>query len=196
LETPRTRFRAFLDSGDRRWIMPALAGSGLAHIASQIVVAFTEERARIAGFPASVWYSLLVFWPVFTVLCAWLNALLLRWTGGWLGGQATVRELLTALSWSVMPVALVSPLIAAEAIALVRGAAAPEEAGGLSEIAGLVVSSLFGITAIMSIFRMVIAVSEAQRFKKRRAVGNFALAALPFVAVAAALLLAAGSLRQ
>lgn len=195
METPRTRFRAFLDSGDRRWILPALAGSGLAQVASQIVVFFTEEHAKIAGYPASTWYAVLVFWPAFTVLCSWLNALLLRWAGRWLGGQATARELLIALAWSVMPVALVAPLITAEAIALIRGAAVPEEAGGLSEIAGLVVSSFFGVTAIMSIFRMVISVSEAQRFQKRRAVGSFVLAILPFVVVATALLLAAGGLR-
>jgi Yip1-like protein len=192
LETPRTRFRAFLDAGDRRWIVPALAGSGLAHISSQIVVAFTDEEthAKIAAFPTAAWYAVLVFWPVFTVLCGWLNALLLRWTGRFLGGAGTVRGLLAALAWSVMPVALGAPLIAGEAIALLRGAASPEKAGGLSGIAGHVVNSVFGVTVIMSIFRLVISVSEAQRFNKRKAVANFALAVLPFFLVTAAFYLA------
>jgi hypothetical protein len=81
LETPRTRFRAFLDSGDRRWILPALAGSGLANMASQIVAVFTsDELSKFAQVPVSTWYFMLIFVPALTVLCSWLNALLLRLT--------------------------------------------------------------------------------------------------------------------
>jgi Yip1-like protein len=195
LETPRSRFRAFLDAGDRRWIAPALAGSGLAYMSSQIVLAFTEQRAKVAEVPAQVWYGLLAFWPLFTILCGWLNALFLRFTGRFLGGQASVRDLVAALGWSAMPVALGSPLVAAEAVALIRGAAAPEEAGGLSQTAGLVVSFFFGMTAVMAVVRAIIAISEAQRLSKWRAFANVALALVPAFAVGLMVLVLGGGLR-
>lgn len=193
METPRARFRAFLDSGGRRWILPALAGSGLAFIATQIVVAYTDEemKVRTSGVPASYWYGLLLVWPAMTVICTLINALLLRWTGRWMGGESTVRGLLIAIAWAVMPVALTSPLVAAEAIALLRGATSPEQAGGLAAVAERVSGSLFTVTSILSIFRMVVAISEAQRFSKMKAVGNVLLANLPFLAVALAFAAAA-----
>jgi hypothetical protein len=193
LETPRSRFRAFLDSGNRRWIFPALAGSGLAHMSSQLVVALTEERDKVASVTPQIWYALLVAWPLFTILCAWLNALLLRLTGRPLGGKASVRDLLAALGWSSMPVALGAPLVAAEALALVQGAAAPEAAGGLSQVAGVLVSFFFGVTAVMAVVRAVISISEAQQITKLRATANIVLALIPaFLLAAAALALGGG----
>jgi hypothetical protein len=193
LETARAHFRKFLDSGGKRWVLPALAGSGLAHMASQIVVVFTDEdaKARTASVSISAWYVLLFSAPALTIFGAALNAILLRFTGRWLGGQSTARGLLTAIAWSLMPVALTAPLMTAEALALLRGATSPEAAGGLSAIAEHVVGSLFAVTAVIAIFRLVVSVSEAQQFSKLKAVGNFALASLPFFVVVLAFVLAA-----
>jgi hypothetical protein len=137
---------------------------------------------------------MLIFVPALTVLCSWLNALLLRWTGRFIGGQATTREIFTALAWSVMPLALAAPLILAEALALLRGATDPDKAGGLPGFAGSVVNAFFGVALLMSIFRLVISISEAQRFSKWRAAGNFALALLPFLAILLVMRVAAGGL--
>jgi hypothetical protein len=193
LETPRARFRAFLDSGRRRWILPALAGAGLASMATNVVVAFTEDEAKVlaANVPVASWYFFLLLSPALTVAGAALNALLLRWTGRWLGGQSTVRGLLTAIAWSLMPVALTSPLVAAEAIALLRGATSPEQAGGMAAVAERVSSSLYIVASVMAIFRLVVSVSEAQRFSKIKAAGNFLLASLPLLVLFLALIAAA-----
>jgi hypothetical protein len=193
LATPRERFRTFLDSGDKRWILPALAGFGLAHVASQVIIAFTDDemQVRTAGVPVSVWYTALAIWPVLSVVAAAINAALLSWTGRWLGGQATRGALLTAIAWSAMPVALTAPLVTAEAIALLRGAANPGKAGGIAGIAESITGWAFAVTAILSILRLVISVSEAQRFSKVKAAGNFLLAGLPFLVAGAALLLTA-----
>ncbi|HEX4385793.1 MAG TPA: YIP1 family protein [Myxococcales bacterium] len=197
MATPRERFRAYLESGDKRWILPALAGSGLAHMASQVIVAFTDEemQARTAGVPISAWYTALLLWPIATLVASALNAALLGWTGRWLGGQATRASLLVAIGWSVMPVALTAPLVTAEAIALLRGASNPGKAGGLAGVAESITGWAFAVTAIMSILRLIISVSEAQRFSKMRAAGNFVLAGLPFFMVALALVLTATGIR-
>jgi hypothetical protein len=195
LANPRERFRAFLDSGDKRWILPALAGSGLAHMSSQVVLAYTDEemKARTAGVAVSAWYTALALWPIITVACSALNAALLSWTGRWLGGQAARGPLLTAIAWSVMPVALTAPLVAAEAIALLQGAASPVNAEGLAGLAESVAGWFFAVAAILSILRLVVSVSEAQRFSKVKAAGNLMLATLPFFAAAAVMLsIAAG----
>jgi hypothetical protein len=192
LPTPRVRFRAYLDSGDRRFVIPALAGLGLAQVSSQIVVLLTQEQKAVAEIPRSGWYAYLIILPILMVLGAWLNAVLLRWTGRLVGGQATVRELLTAMAWSVMPVALVSPLIAAEALALIRGAADPDQAGGLPGFASALVSLLSAVTFIMAFYRLVISISEVQRFSKLRALGNIALSVAPFFALAVLALLLGG----
>jgi hypothetical protein len=181
---PRARFRAYLEQGDRRLVMPALLGSGLAHVSSQIVVLLTQEQKSVADVPHSGWYAYLLAWPFFTVVCAWINAVLLRWTGRFLGGDGSVADLLTALGWSVMPVALGAPLVLAEALALIQGAADPEQVGGLPKAASIVVSLFFGATAILALFRLVISISEAQKFGKLRACGNLVLSLLPALALA------------
>jgi hypothetical protein len=189
LETPRARFRKFLDSGGKRWILPALTGAGLASMATNVVVAFTEDEAKAlaVNVPVSSWYFFLLLSPALTIAGAALNALLLRWTGRWLGGQSSVRGLLTAIAWSLMPVALTSPLVAAEAIALLHGATSPEQAGGVAAVAERVSSSLYVVASVMAIFRLVVSVSEAQRFSKIKAAGNFLLASLPLLVVFLAL---------
>lgn len=164
--------------------MPALLGSGLAHVSSQIVVLLTQERQSVADVPRSGWYAYLLAWPLLTALCAWVNAILLRFTGRFLGGQGNVRDLLTALGWSVMPVAVGAPLILAEALALIQGAADPEQVGGLPRAASIVVSLFFGATAVLALFRLVISISETQRFGKLRACGNLVLSLLPAVLLA------------
>lgn len=181
---PRARFRAYLEQGDRRWVLPALLGSGLAHVSSQIVVLLTQERASVADVPHSGWYAYLFAWPFLTALCAWVNAFLLRFTGKFLGGEGDVRDLLTALGWSVMPVAIGAPLVLAEALALIQGAADPEQVGGLPKAASMLVSLFFGATAVLALFRLVISISETQKFGKLRACGNLVLSVLPALALA------------
>jgi hypothetical protein len=181
---PRARFRAYLDQGDRRWVMPALLGSGLAHVSSQIVVLLTQEQKSVADVPHSGWYAYLLVWPFLTALCAWVNAVLLRFTGKFLGGEGNVRDLLTALGWSVMPVAIGAPLVLAEALALIQGAADPEQVGGLPQIASVFISLFFGATAVLALFRLVISISETQKFGKLRACGNLVLSLLPALALA------------
>jgi hypothetical protein len=166
-------------------VLPALLGSGLAHVSSQIVVLLTQEQKSVADVPRSGWYAYLLAWPFLTALCAWVNAVLLRWTGRLLGGGGNVRDLLTALGWSVMPVAIGAPLVLAEALALIQGAADPEQVGGLPRAASMLVSLFFGATAILALFRLVISVSEAQGFGKLKACGNLVLSLLPALALAA-----------
>jgi hypothetical protein len=186
LSVLRDRFREWLDSGDRRWVIPAIMGAGLAQISSQIVAALTENRETATKLPQSGYIAVLVVWPIFTIALTWLNAVLLRWTGRFLKGSATVRELFVAHGWSLAPVALGSPLIAAEALALIRGAADPEQIEGLPSMAALVVGVVVLYTSVLSIVRFVVAISEVQRFSKWRVLGNIALTALVLLGISAA----------
>jgi hypothetical protein len=178
LSVLRDRFRVWLEKGERRWVLPAIAGAGLAQISAEIVAAFTEQREAAMKMPANGYLALLVIWPICALGFTWLNAVMLRWTGRWLKGVATIREIYAAQGWSLTPIALASPLMAAKALALSRGAADPDQVEGLPEIASLIVGAVFLYASVLFILRFVVSLSEVQKFSKLRVLGNVALTLL------------------
>jgi hypothetical protein len=185
----RDRFRAWLDSGDRRWVLPSIAGAGLAQISSQFVAMFTQARDDAMKLPQAGFIGMLVLFPFLAIGFTWINALLLRWTGRWLKGVATTREIFVAHGWALAPVALCSPLVAAEALALIRGAADPDQVEGLPSIASLIVGSALLYTSVLAVVRFFISISEVQKFSKLKVLGNLLLSVGIGLAVMGALAL-------
>lgn len=53
----------------------------------------------------------LVMGPLVGLVLLWINSLLIRWTGKWIGGTASRKTIRTALAWSCVPTAFALLLI-------------------------------------------------------------------------------------
>jgi hypothetical protein len=103
---PRRTLRTILDSGDRRAVLPLAALLGVSQSLDQ---AANHDAGAGAGLPLILAAGLgvgAVAGPVVVLAAGWL----VRWTGSWLGGAGTARDVRTALAWGQVPAVSALPL--------------------------------------------------------------------------------------
>lgn len=96
---PRATIQHIVDTELERHVVALAALSG-------IVQALDNASGRSAGdsLPFPVVLGLVfILGPLVGLIGVYLWAWLLRWTGRWLGGQATLPQLRTALAWGSVP---------------------------------------------------------------------------------------------
>ena len=140
----------------------------------------------------------LVVAPIFAVIMLYLVALLLRWTGRWLGGVASSRDLRAALAWGCVPSLLAG---AALLVALlVPGldlfpTPPPELQSEPFALATYGLGSKIQLLAgVWSLFTMIKCIAEVQGFSAWRALGNYLLAILMMIVAIVAIAAGAGVL--
>jgi hypothetical protein len=124
----------------------------------------------------------------------YIGARLLRWTGDWVGGRASAKELRAAIAWSYIPSIWAAPLVAVNLAIqnpdLFRWQA---PSAALSRIS-------IGLTAVQVAIRLwgmvvlLLAVGEAQGVSIWKALLNSILAAFIALAIAAGIVLAIDSI--
>ena len=175
---PRRTIRQIVATNPDRLVLTLAAISG-------IVQGLTNASNKSQGEHASLAMLLLVnliLGPVMGIIGLWVGAALLRWTGGWIGGQADSRRIRTAVAWSNVPM-IWSLLLWVPAL-LLFGAELFTKATPIID-ASLMLSSLFlGFsigTTVIGIWSFVVflhALGEVQGFSAWKALLNGLLAML------------------
>lgn len=96
---PRQTIRQIVEADPEHLVLFLAAAGG-------IVQGFANAESKSSGDKmslAAVLLISLIVGPLMGVFGLWLSGLLLRWTGGWIGGQADARRVRTAVAWSNVP---------------------------------------------------------------------------------------------
>lgn len=96
---PRDTIRRIVDTDPTRHVLLLAALNGFAE-------ALARGSARNAGdtIPLPVFFGIAVtVAPIFAIITLYISGALFRWTGSWLGGEATSEEVRAALAWSSIP---------------------------------------------------------------------------------------------
>ena len=136
----------------------------------------------------------LVVAPIFAVLMLYLVALLLRWTGRWLGGVASSRDLRAALAWGCVPSLLAGAALLVPGLDLFP-TPPPELQSVPFALATYGLGSKIQLLAgVWSLFTMIKCIAEVQGFSAWRALGNYLLAILMIIVVIVAIAAGVGVL--
>ncbi len=140
------------------------------------MVRLLDFMDRMPNFPAmtAAFGMAAVFGPLGNIMTWYLAGALLRLTGGWLGGQATQREIRTAVAWSQVPG--IGALALVCALNLLASAMTPGNLALLAPFAAIALLAL--LAAIWQMCLFCICLSEAQGFSVWRALGSSLLAGL------------------
>ncbi len=96
---PRQTIRQIVRSNPERLVLVLAAVGG-------IVQGLVNAESKSSGDKESLLSILLfslILGPVGGIVGLWVGASLLHWTGGWIGGQADMRRIRTAIAWSQVP---------------------------------------------------------------------------------------------
>ena len=191
---PRATIRQIVVSNPDHHVVALAAAGG---VLQTLTNAVGENYGDRMGLIPILLIALLIA-PIFGVVALYLTALLLRWTGRWLGGVAPLGELRAAIAWGSAPMVmggvgmLVALLVSGHDLFstvqpwLVRH---PK----LMMIAGIGMM-VQGVAALWSVVSAIKCVAEVQGFSAWRALGNYLLvilvvAAVAFVVVAGVMLI-------
>ena len=126
------------------------------------------------------------------VIGVYLSAMLLRFTGKWIGGNASAANLRAAIAWGYVPIIAAGVLWIPLMLLLGREAFASQtphmdQSTGLA-VAVLVISVLFVVAAVWTTVVMLKAIGQVQGFSAWKALGNSLLAglviAVPIIVIA------------
>lgn len=116
---------------------------------------------------------IIVIGPISTITFLYINSAVIRWTGKWLGGRASAKNIRTATAWSFVPI-LWASLLWMPFLALTCQQLLPI---GWSDNPTLVALSLIqGGAGIWTFFIFLQGLSLVQRFSVWKAFGNTLLA--------------------
>ena len=164
---PKRTMRSILDHYPKRFVHLLVIISGFTHVVAQ------------PGFSwfNSIWYNILVWIGLaifFGLIYLYIFGGLIKWTGGWLKGQASMEQVMSALAWSQIPV-LVFFCVRIGILAIV----------GWNGV-NLVYASIGFIFELWAFVIFLCCLAEAQKFSFFRALVN---AILGFVIIVATLII-------
>lgn len=175
---PRRTIRQIVETNPDRLVLVLAAISG---IVQGFANAESKSRGNRESFLAIVLASV-VLGPVMGIIGLWLGGSLLRWTGGWIGGQGDSRRIRAAVAWSNVPMiwslALWIPAILLFGQELFTEATPVLDASPL--LSGLYLGFSIG-TAVIGVWSFVVglhALGEVQGFSAWKALLNGILAML------------------
>ena len=178
---PRRTIRQIVEADPDRLVLVLAAVGG-------IVEALTNATSDSQGDNLSlrtILLTALIAGPLMGIVGLWLGSILLRWTGGWIGGQADSRRIRTALAWANVP--LLWSLILWGPALLLFGAELFTTATPIIEASSLL-SALYLVfsigTAVIGAWSFVVflhSLGEVQGFSAWKALLNSFLAMLVVV---------------
>ena len=188
---PRRTIRQIVAANPDRLVLLLAAIGG-------IVQGFANAESKSKGDKTSLAAVLLIsliVGPLMGVFGLWLSGLLLRWTGGWIGGQADARRVRTAVAWSNVPMVwsllLWIPAILLFGAELFTTATPIIEASSLLSALYLVFSIGTAVIGAWSFVVFLHSLGEVQGFSAWKALLNSLLAmlvvAIPLIVLALAM---------
>ena len=180
---PRATIRQIVDTNPERNVVALAAAAG---VLQTLLNAVSENYGDQLGLIPILLFAL-VLAPIFGVIMLYVVAVLLRWTGRWLGGVGTLRDLRAAIAWGSAPTVmggvgmLVALLVAGhDLFSTVQPWLARNPTLMMIAGVGLMVQ---GVTAVWSFFTGIKCVAEVQEFSAWKALGNYVLVILILLAV-------------
>ncbi len=169
---PRSTLRRILDAGGRgAWPLAALLG-----VSQALDQAASHDLGSRHGLPA-ILAACLAGGVLAGPLVLLLAAVLLRWTGSWLGGKGSGADLRAALAWGQVPAVSATPLwiavVLAGGVEVFR--AAPEIPDAAASLTILACGVAMAAAAIWGVVTSLLCVAEAHRFGAGRAIAAVGL---------------------
>ena len=183
---PRRTIRQIAATNPDRLVLFLAAVGG---IVEALMNASSDSKGDNMSLQA-ILLTALIAGPLMGIVGLWLGGFLLRWTGGWLGGQADTRSVRTTLAWANVP--LIWSLLLWIPALLLFGAELFTKATPTIEASSMLSSLFLGFstgTTVIGIWSFVVflhALGEVQGFSAWKALLNTILAmlavALPLIA--------------
>ena len=180
---PRATIRQIVTTNPEHHVVALAAAAG---VVQTLLNAVNEKYGDEFGLLPILLFAL-VLAPIFGVVMLYVVAVLLRWTGRWLGGVGTLRDLRAAIAWGSAPTVmggvgmLVALLVAGHYLfSTVQPWLARNPVLMMIAGVGLVVQ---GVTAMWSFFTGLKCVAEVQEFSAWKALGNYVLVIVIMIAV-------------
>ena len=177
---PRATIQQIIDSHPTRLVLVLAAVAGFAQFLDRAVMRNLGDRME---WPM-IFALAAVAGSVMGIVGLYIGGALLRWTGGWLGGRASMEQVRAAIAWSSVPLIWALPLWIPELVlfgqdlftsATPRLDANPPLAVAL--IGFGLVELVVGLWAIVVFLKCL---GQVQGFSAWRALGNALLAFLIF----------------
>ena len=178
---PRRTIRQIVETNPERLVLSLAAVGGF-------VEGLTNMASDSKGDDMSlraILLATLIVGPIMGIVGLWVGGFLLRWTGGWIGGQADSRRIRATLAWANVPLVwsllLWIPAILLFGLELFTEATPVLDAS--AQLAGLhlVFSVGIGIISLWSFVAFLHALGEVQGFSAWRSLLNSFLALLVFL---------------
>ena len=161
-----------------------LALAGIAGVAQALDRASTQNAGDRMGVGTILAVALLAG-PLLGIIGLYLWGLLTRWTGRWIGGQASARDIRAATAWSSVPVVLASVLWVPMLLLVGRDLFTSEtprmDANPMVALWILLLFAIQFVAAIWSIIVFCKCLGQVQGFSAWRGLGNSVLAGLVIV---------------
>lgn len=177
---PRATIRKILDTDPKRMVLWLAMAGGFASGLDQASIRNLGDQFPLAAILAYSALGGLVGGP----LTLYLGGALVKWTGRWIGGQATAPEVRAALGWANIPHIWRLPLWIPQWVLLgpeLFTSQATRIEGNPS--LGITLMGLGVVEAVLGIWALVIllkCIGEAERFSAWKALGNLILAGVVF----------------
>jgi len=178
---PRRTIRQIVETNPERLVLSLAAVGGF-------IEGLTNMASDSKGDDMSlraILLATLIVGPIMGIVGLWVGGFLLRWTGGWIGGQADSRRIRATLAWANVPLVwsllLWIPAILLFGLELFTEATPVLDAS--AQLAGLhlVFSVGIGIISLWSFVAFLHALGEVQGFSAWRSLLNSFLALLVFL---------------
>lgn len=192
---PRATIRQIVETDPEHHVIALAAAAG---VVQTLLSAVDQNYGDRLGLIPILLFAL-VLAPIVGVIALYLVAVLMRWTGRWLGGVGTLRDLRAAMAWGSTPMVmggigmLVALLVAGhDLFSTAQPWLTRHPTLMLISGVGLMVQ---GFAAMWGFFTGLKCVAEVQGFSAWKALGNYVLvivimAAAMFVVVLGVMLVA------
>lgn len=178
---PRATIQQIVDSDPTRFVLGLAALNGVSE-------ALNRASGRSVGDDLDLSVILLmavVFGPLGGILSLYIGGALVRWTGSWVGGQASSQSIRAAIAWGLVPALWVSLLWIPELLLVgVEMFTTETPRADANANLGFVILGLVTIEMVGSIYAVVTVLKclgQVQGFSAWKALGNLFLAGLVIV---------------
>ncbi|MGM7703503.1 YIP1 family protein [Pseudalkalibacillus sp. Hm43] len=176
--SPRKTIRRILDTGSTKYIylLAVIAG-----------ITSTLNRAAGTGMGDDtpllpILFLAIILGPIGGIISIHLGAILIHWTGKWIGGAGSKREIRIAYAWAYVPTIL-SLIIWIIELFIFGREMFTSELGVIGSNPGMttlffIIGAIDIVIMVWGIIILIKSIAEAQQFSSWKAVGNILLSAL------------------